>query len=313
MSEASAHNSVRRDFYWAAAAAIGVILISIRYELSETLLAWTRPWERYQLDELPVILLFIALALAWFAWRRMREAQAELARRVAVEKELATALAGNQRLSQSHVQVQEEERRNLARELHDELGQHLNAIKIDAVSIRDAHDGEAAAVRQSAEAIIGIADHVHGVVRDMTRKLRPAGLDELGLPAALENFVEGWRVRFPALQFNCVMTGDLEKLSELLNITLYRVAQEGLTNIAKHANANRVDLSVMRNSASAQADELVLSLADDGVGVAPGQAHAGLGLIGMRERVEAAGGRLETVSTPGRGFRLVARVPVQAA
>lgn len=306
------HTAARRDFGWIVAAAISVIFVSIHFELSETLLAWTRPWERYQLDELPVILLFVALALAWFAWRRMLEAQAELARRVALEKELAGALAGNQRLSQSHVQVQEEERRNLARELHDELGQHLNAIKIDAVSIRDARDNEVAAMRQSAQAIIGIADHVHGMVRDMTRKLRPAGLDELGLPAALENFVEGWRARLPARHFSFVMDGDLERLGELLNITLYRVAQEGLTNVAKHANATRVELCVVRNSATA-GGELILTLTDNGVGAAPGHAHSGLGLIGMRERVEAVGGRLETVSTPGRGFRLVASVPAPSA
>ena len=301
--------AARRDLAWMAGAAVLVIFISMHFELSERLLAWSRPWERYQLDELPGILLFIAVALAWFAWRRMREAQTALARRETLEKELAGALVDNQRLSQSYVQLQEEERLNLARELHDELGQHLNAIKIDAVSIRDAHDGEVAVARQSAQTIIGIADHMHAVVRDITRKLRPPGLDELGLPAALENYVEGWRARFPALEFSLTIDADLERLGELLNITLYRVAQEGLTNIAKHASANRVELCVARNPAPAPAGELVLTLTDDGVGVAQAHAHSGLGLIGMRERVEAVGGRLETISGPGQGFRLIVRVP----
>ena len=311
MSEVHPHSTARRDLGLVAVATAIAVFISIHVELSETVLAWTRPWERYQLDELPGVLLFVAVALAWFAWRRVREAQAELARRVALERALADALADNQRLSHSHVSVQEEERRNLARELHDELGQHLNAIKIDAVSIRDCAAGDSVVVRQSAQAIIGIADHVHAVVRDMTRKLRPPGLDELGLPAALENHIEVWRGRFPALRFGFSIDGDLERLGELLNITLYRVAQEGLTNVAKHANARGVELGLARNSLTAHEDELVLTLVDDGVGAPPGHAQSGLGLIGMRERVEAVGGRLETVSAPGRGFRLAARIPVR--
>jgi signal transduction histidine kinase len=208
------------------------------------------------------------------------------------------------------VNVQEEERRSLARELHDELGQHLNAIKIDAVAIRDCPADESAAIRKSAQAIIGIADHVHAVVRDMTRKLRPPGLDELGLPAALENYVEGWRGRLPALQFEFAIAGDIEGLGETLNITLYRVVQEGLTNVAKHANARRVELRLVKNIVDTRNEELVLTLVDDGAGAEPGREHAGLGLIGMRERVEAAGGRLEIVSQPQRGFRLVVRIPV---
>lgn len=308
-----ATHRARRDLMLIVAATLAVAVISVHFELSETVLAWARPWERYQVDEIPGILLFVAIALAWFAWARVRDVRTELTQRIALEKALADALGDNQRLSQSHMQLQEEERRSLARELHDELGQHLNAIKIDAVSIRDCPAADLVAVRQSAQAIVDIADHVHAVVRDMTRKLRPPGLDELGLPAALENFVEGWRSRFPAVHFKYAMDADLDRLGESVNITLYRVAQEGLTNIAKHANANHVELCVTRDFTSAQADELVLSLADDGVGITRGRAHSGLGLIGMRERVEASGGRLETVSAPGRGFRLVARVPAQHA
>jgi glucose-6-phosphate-specific signal transduction histidine kinase len=313
MTEAHPHTTARRDLVLVAAATVVVVFISVHFELSEALLAWTRPWERYQVDEFPGILLFLAVALAWFAWRRVREARAEIGRRVALEKDLADALGEIQRLSQSNMLVQEEERRNLARELHDELGQHLNAIKIDAVTMRDCPAAAPAAIRESAQSIIVIADHVHAVVRDMMRKLRPPGLDELGLQAALENSVEGWRGRFPALQFDFAMDGDLEGLGELLNITLYRLVQEGLTNIAKHANAQRVELHVTRSAFTTQEDQVVLNLADDGAGAPPGHAHAGLGLIGMRERVEAAGGRLETISAPGAGFRLVARIPVRRA
>lgn len=313
MNDAHPRSTAGRDLALVAVATAVVVFVSIHVELSETLLAWTRPWESYQLDELPGIMLFVAVALAWFAWRRAAEARAELARRIALEHDLAAALADNQRLSQSHVSVQEGERRSLARELHDELGQHLNAIKIDAVSIRDCVAGDTAGVRESAQAIIGIADHVHAVVRDMTRKLRPPGLDELGLPAALENYVDGWRSRFPALQFEFAIETDCAGLDEALNITVYRVVQEGLTNIAKHADASRVELRLAKNIVNAQNEELVLTLVDDGAGAAPHREHAGLGLIGMRERVEAAGGRMEIASEPGRGFGLTVRIPVKRA
>ncbi len=313
MDEPHKHITAHRDLVWVAAATVVVAFVSIHFELSEMLVTWTRRWERYQLDELPGVLLFVAVAFAWFAWRRVREAQAEIGRRMALEQELAAALADNQRLAHSYVQLQEEERRSLARELHDELGQHLNAIKIDAVSIRDCAAAESAVVRKGAQAIIAIADHVHAVVRDMTRKLRPPGLDELGLPAALENHIEVWRARFPALHFDFATDGDLEGLGERVNMTLYRVVQEGLTNIAKHAGARRVELRVARNAARGADDEVLLTLTDDGAGAAPGSAHAGLGLIGMRERVESAGGRFATESAPGRGFRLVARMPVRTA
>jgi signal transduction histidine kinase len=311
MTFTRAPNAVaRRDLAWLCVAMIIAAAVSIHFELSETLLAWTRPWERYQLDELPGMLLFLALGLAWFAWRRMCEARIALAQRINLERDLAAALTENRRLSQSIVQMQEEERRSLAREMHDELGQHLNAIKIDAVTIRDG-TGDAP-VRASAETIIRVVDRVHGVVRDITRKLRPAGLDELGLPAALENCVEEWRGRSRGVAVELSCDGDLEGLGEATNMLVYRIVQESLTNVARHAQASKVTLRIARAVAPA-ADALVIEVVDDGHGAVARTVdakHGGLGLIGMRERVDAAGGRLETGSAASGGFRVCARVPV---
>ena len=307
-------NVARRDLAFLCAAMVAAAIISIYFELSETLLAWLRPWERYQLDELPGMLLFLALGLAWFAWRRMREARMALAHRIALEHDLAAALTENRRLSQSMVQMQEEERRSLARELHDELGQHLNAIKIDAVTIRNSADG-ANSVAARAEAIVRVVDRVHAVVRDMTRKLRPAGLDELGLSAALENCVEEWRARSPGIAVELSCDGDLESLGEATNMLVYRIVQESLTNVARHAHARRVTIGITR-ALTQDADALAITIADDGDGAVPCAAgaaasqHSGLGLIGMRERVEAADGHLETGNLPEGGFRVEARVPV---
>jgi two-component system sensor histidine kinase UhpB len=310
-SDFATGTAARRDSAWLVLAMVAVAFVSIHFEVSEMLLSWTRPWERYQLDELPGILLCLAFAFAWFAWRRMRDARVALARRLALERDLAAALAENRRLAQSIVQLQEEERRGLAREMHDELGQHLNAIKIDAVTIRQNAKSEGT-IYSSAESIIRVTDRVHAVVRDIMRKLRPAGLDELGLSAALENYIEEWRARYAGIAVSFTIDGELEQLGESLNMLVYRVVQESLTNVAKHAHARNVSLRIARAVSPADGDQVVIEISDDGGGRGPAKAGAGLGLIGMRERVDSAGGRLEIGNRSVHGFRVVARVPVSA-
>jgi glucose-6-phosphate-specific signal transduction histidine kinase len=282
-------------------------LLSIRLELSEHLLAWTRPHERYQVDELPGVLLFIACGLAWYAWRRVAEVRDELALRRDVEARLREALAENRQLAMAAVSKQEEDRRDLARELHDDLGQYVNAAKIDAVTLRDG--GHEETVATSAAAIVKSLDHMDQVVRDLLRRLRPTGLDELGLPAALEEFVEGWRRRLPEITFQLAIEPGLEHFDEATNITLYRLVQEGLTNIAKHSHASRVEIGLAR---AAGGESVALTVRDDGVGSAPLGRQSGLGLIGMRERVVALGGTFDATQPQARGFVLTARLPVSA-
>ena len=288
---------------------------SVWFELSEWMVALTQPWERYELDELPGVLLFLAVALSWFGWRRVREARAELLRRVALEHQLAQTLAENQRLSLSHVQVQEDERKQLARELHDELGQHLNAIQLDAVAIRGWSGGKQgetlANVHTASLAIVAGANRVQEAIRDMLRRLRPAGLDELGLAAALEHLVQQWQARNratrAALEVDDTADGLDRGLGENENMTCYRLVQEALTNITRHAAARNVLIGLTRREA-----QLVIVVSDDGVG-APAAARApGLGLVGMRERVEALGGSIHIESTVQQGFRIRAVIPVAA-
>lgn len=298
-------SSAKRDLIGIALATLAVAAVSVHFELSEALLQWMQRWEAYQVDELPGVLLFLATAMAWFAWRRVRETRAELQRRVALEAALETALEANRRLSRAQVTLQEEERKSIARELHDELGQHLNAIKIDAVSIRDAAEPLPADVQRAADSIVGIADHVHAVIRDLMRRLRPAGLDELGLPAAIENCIDGWRARFPAIAISIAFEGDVDTLGEPLNMALYRLTQEGLTNVTRHAQASRVELRLARIN-----DAVTFTFQDDGAGTELSRDTRGLGLVGMRERIEALGGTLTLDSAPGRGFRIAARFPV---
>jgi len=304
----------RRDLTLVAAGTALVLAASIAFELSEKLAVWTQHWERYQLDELPGALLFLAVALAWFSWRRAREARGELARRVAAQERLAEALAENRRLSLSHVEVQEEERKELARELHDELGQHLNAIKIHAVSIRERTAAALPDVHDAALEIVSAADRVHGIIRDMLRRLRPVGLDELGLAAALEHVVASWNARNPDVRARLSIGTDVDSMREQQNIAIYRLVQEALNNVSRHARARKVTIDL---AATAIADgrmdgagDVIVTISDDGTGGrARDGAAAGLGLIGMRERIEALSGSLAIDSATGAGFRITATIP----
>jgi len=302
-------SSAWTDIGIVALATLAFAALSVRLDLGEAIARWTRPLERYQVDELPGILLIMALGLTWLALRRAREARAELHRRLAIEAELSLMLAENRRLERTNVRLQEDERRKLARELHDELGQNLNAIKLDAVCIRGA-TADPEAVRVSAAAIIDLVDRVQVTVRDMVRKLRPPGLDELGLTAAFEDCIDGWRRRLPATRFELSVPAGATDWGETVNMVLYRLVQEGLTNVARHARASRVEVRLREERAS---ESLELQICDDGVGAAPGRARTGVGLAGMRERVESLGGVFEALTPAHGGFRIVARLPVAAA
>jgi two-component system, NarL family, sensor histidine kinase UhpB len=284
--------------------------VCVEFDVSEALRAWTAPWERFQLDELPAVLVVLAVGLAWFAARRYLEAGRELRRRQLAESQLEAALTDNRRLSQQYVRLQEAERKSLARELHDELGQYLNVIKLDAVGIRDRHLSDAVVLRERAEAIVANCDHIHAALAALIRQLRPVGLDDLGLEAALEHCVDAWRPRLPAVKLDLTFAGAFGDLDEAVTLTAYRVIQEGLNNIAKHASATEATLSLERSRSDGGADFLTITVADDGAGADPSAQTRGLGLIGMRERLAVLDGRLEVRSAPGRGFELKVRIPV---
>lgn len=279
------------------------------FNVTEMLRRLNAPYERYQLDELPTVLLVLGLGLTWFATRRYREARQEIIRRKSAEAQLAAALADNRRLAQQYVELQESERKVLARELHDELGQYLNVIKLDAVGIRDDSQASPTAAHRRAATIVENCNHIHGALATLIRELRPTGLDELGLAAALEHCLETWRPRLPGVSLRLQIAGDFAALPESITVTLYRLVQEALTNIAKHAVARNVDIHLCRASA-ADVDMIEVAVSDDGVGTPSGMPTQGLGLIGMRERVAALQGTLAFTSSPGRGFELSARIPV---
>lgn len=309
----SRQSGLDRGSLWADLSIVALVVLAAaalftQVELNEWLFARTRRWEALQIDELPAVLAVLATGLSWFGWRRYRDACAEVGKRHAAEARLEALLLENRRLAQQYLQAQEAERKSLARELHDELGQYLNAIKTDAVSIQEQLDGPQS---MAVSAIIRHTDHLHAVVRDLVRELRPVALDDLGLQAALEHYLDHCQQRMPRVRMSVALDGDLDALGELLNLAIYRLTQEALTNVSRHAQAGHVVIRVSRSGPPKEAaDAVTLNISDDGRGADPGETHAGLGLIGMRERVEMLGGLWRITTAPGQGFNLFARIPV---
>jgi signal transduction histidine kinase len=156
---------------------------------------------------------------------------------------------------------------------------------------------------------------VQTVVVGLIRQLRPVGLDELGLAAALEHCVAEWRRRLPRLALELSVNAPLEELDEMRRLTLYRLVQEGLTNVARHSQATHVAIRIGSepHGAPQPGAAIVAAIEDDGVGMDPGRTGLGLGLVGMRERVEAVGGSLQLQRSRAGGLALRALIPLGTA
>jgi len=200
------------------------------------------------------------------------------------------------------VEAQELERARLARELHDETGQALTSILLGLKPLEQtaASDEARAAVADLRELVVSTLQSV----RKLAVELRPSALDHFGLEAAVERLAETFREQSGlAVDLETQIGG--ERLTREAETTLYRVIQEGLTNIVKHARATRVSILLQRKVTS-----VVAIVEDDGAGFDPSTTpEEALGLVGMRERVSLAGGRLQVESTPGSGTTLLAEVP----
>lgn len=215
----------------------------------------------------------------------------------------------NRTLTQNLFSVQEEERRHLARELHDELGQWITAINAEAQAIGSMLEFKDK-VEASAKAIRNSTSKMHLVIRDMLRQLRPALLDELGLADSLRELVNQWKKHHPGIASELILEGKLDGLGENINITIYRIVQEALSNVANYADADAVSVQLRRESDEASGlDTIWLRIEDNGKGFDQKQVKKGLGLLGMRERAIAAGGEFFLCNTPGLGVRIDVSLP----
>ncbi len=209
----------------------------------------------------------------------------------------------------------EEERRAIARELHDELGQGVTAIKTIGTAIATRAGDSAPEIRENARTIVSVATRIYDVAHGIIRRLRPSGLDHLGLAETLRDAVASWSQRHPEVRWDLVLSGELENLGEAVNITVYRIVQETLTNVVRHAAATRAQICVSREPIGPAGDAVVVRVQDDGRGLGPGGARdsARFGLIGMRERVQAFGGSFEISGAPGEGVVVRAVLPLAGA
>jgi len=218
---------------------------------------------------------------------------------------VATAQSVTEERLRQSLQISERERARWARELHDSILQGLGSRRVMLSSALRSKDAER--LRQSAEQALGDITRDIEELRALISELRPATLDQLGLVAALEDLAE--RARHGGeLEVEVGLELDPARLDSELETVLYRLAQEALNNVAKHAGAGRVELQVRGGE-----DRLDLLVDDDGRGFEPTGEHSGFGLVGMRERVELAGGELRIESEPGAGTRVIASLPLPAA
>jgi len=219
---------------------------------------------------------------------------------------LQQSLAENQSLTRRLLQMQEDERRSLARELHDEIGQCLSAIHADAAAIRNRGG---APVRESAEAIVAVTAQIKDMVRGMLQRLRPAELEGLGLSAAVRELVAAFQQRNPQLTCTLHMPDGLGAVPPEASTAAYRVVQECLTNIARHAHARQVEIEVAMNAAAAGA-LLCVAVRDDGGGFDTRAPQRGFGLIGIRERVKVLDGLCSIESALDGGTRIGISIPL---
>ena len=229
----------------------------------------------------------------------------------AAERELGE----NRRLTALIQSQLEGERRAIARELHDELAQCVTAIKTIGTAIAGRAGDAKPEIRDNAATIVSVASHIYDIVHGIIRRLRPSGLDHLGLAETLRDAVSGWSQRHPQVRWDLALSGELEGLGEALNITVYRIVQEALTNVVRHAEARWVRVSVERSRGGRFEDAVVVCVRDDGkgLGLSGAQENGRFGLAGMRERVQAFGGSFAISGAAGRGVELRAVLPVTSA
>jgi two-component system sensor histidine kinase UhpB len=207
--------------------------------------------------------------------------------------------AERRRAGSAALRAQEEERARVARDLHDEVNQSLTGLLLRLEAVREAAPP---ALEPEIAQTRALANQAMQELLSLARQLRPTALDDLGLTAAIAGQVE--QVTRSGLEAELTAKGDFSDLEDDVQLVLYRVAQEALTNASRHSSAHRVSVTLRRDGAGVE-----LKVADDGRGFAFEQSERGLGISGMRERALLIGAELDIRSGPGQGttIRLLAR------
>lgn len=210
-------------------------------------------------------------------------------------------------LIEGMITTQEDERKRIARELHDSTSQSLTSLKVGLRSLETICDRPE--THQYVKDLRQVLDHTLEEVHALAVQLRPAALDDLGLAAALERYLTEWQAQHGISIDFVIHTAD-DRLPEYVETALYRIIQESLTNIFRHAEAQSASVLVERRT-----NDVITVIEDDGIGFDESEANSGsrLGLLGMRERTELLGGNLTIESAPQKGTSLFIRIPIQTS
>jgi signal transduction histidine kinase len=200
--------------------------------------------------------------------------------------------------------AQEDERKAISRELHDEVGQKLTALRIELGTLERLRQSPGNAFSEHLAEIKQLAEQSLRTIRELAAGLRPSVLDDLGIGPALQRQAREFG-KHTGLPVSVELVGELDGLPEQHKVYLYRIVQESLTNCAKHAKAKKIAVSVRGENS-----EVMVQVQDDGVGFRPESSHAGTGLLGIEERVRELDGTMVIASQPGGGTRLQVRLPL---
>jgi len=212
----------------------------------------------------------------------------------------------NRALVSNNLSILEDERKNLSRELHDEMGQLITAIKIDASYLGE-HQ-QSPDTQSAVQDIITLCSQLLTSVQAITNRLRPSTLDQIGLGESLEELVNNWQQRNRSCTYLVELDENINGLNDQVNITLYRLLQEALNNIAKHSRATAVTISLHKNPTTRR---MMLRIIDNGVGLDNGYPRTtlGLGVPGMRERTQSIGGDFRIKSAADQGTIVEVTLP----
>ena len=227
-----------------------------------------------------------------------------MARMVVLERRSALSESELRRLSGQVREAQEQERKYLSRELHDQVGQMLTGLRMELSSLDRLHGDSGGQLSAGIAHAKGIVEQTLRIVRNIATLLRPSVLDDLGLTPALTGLINDIS-RTSGMEIEAAIDAELDSLPDAHRTCLYRVVQEALTNISRHAGARAVSVSL-----GSSEGWVTGTISDDGHGFDTGAKRDGLGLVGMQERVRELGGQLQVISAPGRGTQIELRLPV---
>jgi len=299
------------------------LLQQLEQQISKELLTKSKLLKRVSIKEMWVwkialVLIIVVLTIAGFILiRNINQKNINFIIEAANKNQLL--LSENRKLSQRNYQVQEQERKQLAAELHDQCGQQLTGIKLHADFISHYITNNIASNNQTltsaAEAIANSSRLLINGIRTITNDLRPIMLDQFGLAEAINELLQQWQKIMPQTHFTLINNCP-DVLEEKLAIGCFRIIQEALTNSCKHAKAKNIEVSITirnidkPNHAIEQQSFLKIAISDDGIGLSKLIPKSGLGLISMRERTEALNGKFILSSGTNQGVRIFISLPI---